>query len=175
MKTFKKCTVFIAFLFLSTTLFAQEITGDLTQIIKRKNSIDLTVGGTGLGISANYNRIIAVKTTYFTNISIGVGKLPAVQGTTLSQQITWNYGKKNDFFEIGMGGMLWLNYTSGGCASKGGNPYFLTPMMGWRRNFKNNMVFRLYLNPLIDLSEQEMFGRGTAVMPYGGLSLGYSF
>lgn len=54
--------------------FSQENNSDLSKTFKRMNSADITIGGTGLFIFANYSRVIAVKSNYFINASVGVGK-----------------------------------------------------------------------------------------------------
>ncbi len=63
--------------------FSQENNDDLNKTLKRKNSVDLAIDGTGLFLSTNYSRIIAVKSNYFVNVSVGIGTVPFIGGTSI--------------------------------------------------------------------------------------------
>jgi hypothetical protein len=69
---------------------AQEIDRDsaMTETLKLKNTIDITFGGSGLVISANYNRKLLVRPVYYLNASMGIGTVPASGGMVLPHQLT---------------------------------------------------------------------------------------
>jgi hypothetical protein len=91
-------------LLLSSMAFSQEISDDLSKHRIRKNSVDLTLGGSGLFISANYSRIIMVEPNYFLNASVGIGTVIMIGGVSIPHQLTFNFGKKSSFLELGLGG-----------------------------------------------------------------------
>ncbi|MCK5137059.1 MAG: hypothetical protein KAR19_14835 [Bacteroidales bacterium] len=165
----------IAFcLLLSPIVYSQENNGDLKKILERKNSVDLTIGGTGLFLSVNYSRILAVKSNYFINTSVGIGTVPFIGGISLPHQVTFNLGKKSSFLELGIGGNFWSGKSNSSGYTETINSYHISPIIGWRKNFKNNLVFRAYANPLIYLSG-EHFLENLSVTPFLGVSLGYAF
>ena len=105
MKKIRSFSVIIICLLLSSMVFSQENNNDLRKTLKRKNTVDITVGGTGLFLSANYSRIIAVKSDYFVAASAGIGTVPPIGGITLPHQFTFNLAKKRSFLELGASGI----------------------------------------------------------------------
>lgn len=159
-------------LFMSTMAFSQ-VNSDVTDNQKvRRNSVDLTLGGSGLFLSANYSRTILVKPSYFVNASAGVGTVIMIGGVSLPHQLTINFGKKSSFLEVGLGGTFWTGKSNSSGYTETVSSYYLSPIVGWRKNFKNNLFFRVYANPLIYVSGEKS---DYAVTPYAGISLGYSF
>ena len=160
-------------LLLSGVIYGQENSDNLRKSV-RKNNIDLTIGGMGLGVSVNYNRILLVKPNYFINASVGLGIVPSIDGITIPHQITYNIGKKNSFLEVGVGGSFWSGKSNESGYTETQNSYHISPIIGWRKHFRNNLIFRIYTNPLIHVSG-EYFIENYSIVPYLGVSLGYSF
>ena len=159
-------------LFMSTMAFSQ-VNSDVTDNQKvRKNSVDLTLGGSGLFLSANYSRTILVKPSYFVNASAGIGTVVMIGGVSVPHQLTFNFGKKSSFLELGLGGTFWTGKSNDSGYTETISSYYLSPIVGWRKNFDNNLVFRAYANPLIYISGAQS---EYAVTPFMGISLGYKF
>ena len=160
--------IIIVLMFISSVIFAQE-DNELN-----KNAVNITVGGIGLGLSANYSRVVVDKENYFVDASVGIGVLPAIGGVSIPHSVSYNLGKETNFLEIGLGGNYWTGKTNSSGYTESTYSYQLAPIIGWRRNFKNNLIFRAYASPLIHISG-EYFYDNQAVIPYLGLSLGYGF
>ena len=160
---------------LSLNSFSQENDTSPRNIENRKNNIDLTIGGTGVITSLNYNRIIKIKPKYFINYSIGFGIIPYSGGITLPHQLTSNFGAKNSFLELGIGGFYWTDKGYGeSYALERLHSYQLCPIIGWRKHFKSNLLLRTYACPFFSLVGEQLLG-GNSFSPYLGISLGYSF
>jgi hypothetical protein len=158
----------------STMAYGQKNDNDLRDLIQRKNSIDFSLGGTGLFAAANYNRIFSVKSNYFINASLGIGTVPFIGGLTFPHQVTLNLGKKSSFLELGIGGTYWHGKSNESGFTETVTSYQLSPVIGWRRQFDNHLIFRTYVNPLFRISG-EYFLEGYPVVPYLGISIGYGF
>ncbi len=170
-KTGKYSLVVIALL-LSSMAFSQKTPEGLSKQRERKNSVDLTIGGSGLFLSANYSRTIVAKQTYFMNASVGIGTVIMIGGISVPHQLTFNIGKRSSFLELGMGGTYWTGKSNESGYTETINSYYISPIVGWRKNFNNNLVFRVYANPLFYISgEQSEY----AVTPFMGICLGYNF
>ena len=164
----KEYSLLLLLLALSSSTFSQE------NIDLKKNAVDIAIGGNGLFISTNYSRIVLVKPNYFINTLVGIGTIPSVGGVTLPHQITFNIGKNSSYLELGIGGTFWSGKSNSSGYSETVTSYQLSPIIGWRKNFKNNLVFRAYANPLFHISG-EYFIEDYSVVPYAGVSLGYAF
>jgi hypothetical protein len=137
------------------------------------NTIDMTYGGSGLYVSANYSRKILEENDYFINASVGAGSFIGLGGLTLAQQVTFNYGRGNNYLEAGLGG----SYRSRVGNIRGMEDRFscsISPILGYRRDLVGGFVFRIYINPLIRVAGDYFYWEWP-VAPYSGLSLGYSF
>lgn len=154
-------------------LFSSSITcfGQSKPPIK-KNIIDITLGGTGIFASINYSRVLLAKENYFINTSLGIGTVAS--GATIPHQLTINLGKQSSFFETGIGGILWSGTDTSSSRINTKNSYNLSPILGWRKYTKSNLVFRIYANPIFNISGDLVYGNNK-VLPFGGISLGYSF
>ncbi len=128
------------FCFFSLLSFSQYSDDYLKRMVERRNIIDLEIAGTsasegvGIFLNLNYSRILLVKKRYFVNTTIGIGPLPFKKGIALPHQITLNFGKENDFLEIGIGGTYWR-----GNSESINNPgletsYQYYPYIGYRRH-----------------------------------------
>jgi hypothetical protein len=173
MKKNKIISLVSLYFLLTSMMYSQENTNSIRKL-ERKNSIDLTVGGTGLFASINYNRVLLIKSNYFINTSVGVGAVPVTGGITIPHQLTFNFGKKNSFIELGLGGTYWSGKSNASGYTETLYSYQLSPIIGWRKHFNNNLIFRVYANPLFHVSG-EYYIEDYPILPYLGLSLGYSF
>jgi hypothetical protein len=158
---------------LSSMAYTQENDNNLRKL-DRKNNIDLTIGGNGLFVSINYNRILLTRSNYFINTSVGIGTDLFSGGITIPHQVTFNIGKKNSFIELGIGGSYWSGKSNESGYTETLNSYQLSPIIGWRKHFSNNLIFRVYANPLFHISGV-YYIENYSVIPYLGVSLGYSF
>jgi hypothetical protein len=164
--------LFIA-LVIPSMVFSQKTADDLTTRNIRKNCIDVTVGGSGLFLSTNYSRVLTVQPGYFVNASVGVGTVIMMGGTSVPHQLTFNFGKKSSFLEVGFGGSFWTGKTDSSGFAEKTNSYNISPIIGWRKIFENNMNFRAYVNPLFNVSGEQI--TNNKFTPYAGISLGYTF
>jgi hypothetical protein len=162
------------FLVLSLMAFSQKNVNKLYKTEIRKNNVDITLGGTGIFISANYNRIVLYKSDYFINASVGIGTVPFAGGTTIPHQLSVNLGKQSSFIELGVGGTYWSGTSNSTGENETLSSYLLYPLIGWRKHFKSNLNFRIYANPLIHISG-EHFIEDYTIVPYLGISFGYRF
>ena len=154
---------------LSAMVYGQE-SNSLAENLERKNNIDITLGGTGLFTSINYNRIVMVKSNYFINAAVGIGVFPLVSAITFPHQITYNLGSKNSFIELGVGGTYMNSQSTIEGVNKTFSSYHLSPIVGWRKHFKKPFLFRVYANPLTNI-----LGKHDSTIAYLGISLGYRF
>lgn len=172
----KNHKLFLFILLFPYLAFSQESSNSISELLIRKNAVDLTFAGSGVFLSANYNRVLVAKPSFFVNGSIGIGVIPFDGGINLPQQLTINFGKKTSFLEIGIGGSFWIN-KSKPFLTVTKDSYKISPIIGWRKYFKNNLVFRIYAYPLVG----EYFVSDNATMtsyefkPSLGISLGYAF
>ena len=161
--------LFSVLLFISSVTFVQAQDRAIV-----KNSVDATIGGMGLGISVNYSRTIVVKEKYFVVASAGIGSIPSIGGYTIPHQVTFNLGSNGNYMELGLGGSYWNGKTNSSGYTETATSYNISPIIGWRKHFNNNLIFRIYANPLFHISG-EYFYENNAVVPYLGMSLGYGF
>lgn len=174
MKNIKVIGIIISCMLLSSLTYAQGCAGNLSETLQRKNAVDVTLGGTGLAISVNYNKIILVKPNYFVSAAVGIGSVPSVGGLTVPHQLTFNFGKNSNFLEVGLGGTFWSGESNASGYTETLNSYQISPIIGYRKYLKNNFVIRVYANPLIHISG-EYYIEDYSIIPYLGLSLGYTF
>ena len=172
MRKFRNYSLLVFGLLLSSIVLSQETTNDLNKHRLRKNSIDLTLGGSGLFLSANYTRTIIVKPNYFVSASVGIGTVIMIGGVSVPHQLSFNIGKKSSFLELGLGGTYWTGKSNESGYTETISSYFLSPVVGWRKNFNNNLVFRVYANPLFYISGEQS---DYAITPFMGISLAYNF
>ena len=65
MKRIISYSLFVICLLLSSMVFSQENNDDLSETLKRKNIVDVTIGGSGLLLYTNYSMVITEKSNYF--------------------------------------------------------------------------------------------------------------
>jgi len=174
MKGIKALSLIFFWLTVSSTSYSQISDNDLKNTISRKNIIDITLAGQGGFLSANYSRILMVNQKFFLIASAGMGVIPFYAGFSVPHQLTFNIGKKSSFLEVGLGGTYMRGKTDSSGYTETTTSYLLSPIVGWRKNFDSNLVFRVYANPLIDVSGGTIY-EDMAIVPFLGISLGYSF
>lgn len=165
--------VLLALLFVSIMVSAQK-KPDIRRIDNKMNRVDATLGGNGLLLSVNYSRIISVRSNYFTEAGAGLGFFAFASGLTLPHHFSFNFGRKSSFFEAGLGGVYWSGKTDASGYEERSDSYQISPIIGWRKHYKNSMVLRVFASPLFHISG-EYFYEDYAVVPYGGISFGYRF
>ena len=170
---FKYCILTVCML-LPGPGFSQDRDSALVAALKCKNTVDITFGGSGLVISANYRRKLLIRSLCYINLSVGAGTVPASGGLTLPHQLSLNLGKKSGFLELGVAGTYWVgtSYSSGFAEKK--YAYQFSPLAGYRRHFFNRLVIRGYVNPLFHIAG-EYYLEDYRIIPYAGVSIGHSF
>jgi hypothetical protein len=140
----------------------------------RMNVVDITLGGTGMFVSVNYSRKHYIQRDFFLNVSAGAGSYPGIGGISLPHQLTLNYGKSMNYFEAGVGGSYWRGISFSSGIIDNISSYNISPVAGYRRDLYNDFVFRVYVNPLFYIAGDYLY-QDKSVLPYAGISLGYSF
>ncbi len=127
-------------------------------------------------MSVNYGKVLDQHEDYFITGVAGIGMFPPLGGTgviwTLPHQITISIGKNIHFVEIGTGGSYATGKTNASGYTESFYSYNLSPILGYRLQLRNGVVFRAYLSPIVHLSG-EFILEDYKVLPYLGLSLGY--
>jgi len=140
------------------------------------NHILFDLGGNGLFMSVNYGRVVNQYDGYLITGIAGIGMFPPLGGTgaiwTAPHQLTLNLGRSIQFMEIGIGGTYATGKTNASGYTEASYSYNLSPILGYRLQFKNKMVFRAYLSPIVHLWGEFLL-EDYRVLPYLGLSLGY--
>lgn len=165
----KKNLISILLLVFSLSAFSQQESSN-----KKMNSIDLSLGGIGIGASVNYSRVIVSNPSNFLNASLGVGFLPFTGGFTLPHGLSYNLGKSSSFLELGLHGVYWTGEDNSNVKMESKSSYMISPLIGWKKEFNNHLVFRVYANSFVHVSGEYFIEKYT-VVPYLGLSLGYKF
>ena len=140
----------------------------------KKNSVEFLAGGTGLFMSLNYSRTLQEKEAYFTTVMLGAGTVPMIGGITLPHEVNFNIGKKSGFLILGLGGSYWTGKSNASGFTETIYSYNVSPIIGWRKHFGNSMLFKAYINPMVRISGEYFIGNN-AVLPFGGIGIGYRF
>ena len=159
---------------LPATGHAQDRDSALTESLQNKNTIDITFAGSGLVISANYSRKLLTTPAYYLNASIGAGTVPLSGGLTFPHQLSFNLGRRSSFLELGISGTYWTGTSNSSGYTERIYSYQISPLVGYRKHFFNNLIFRAYANPLFHISG-EYYLENYKIIPYLGLSIGHSF
>lgn len=162
------CALFIA----ANNTFGQDST-----TIRARQAVYLELGGTGQGISLNYDRLFRQIGRWKYGARVGVGFSSGEFRPIPVGEIYALKGKRGKYLELGFGVSYILPVTSQYTADstlvtfKGGNQLWLIPRIGYRRqrNGKGN-VFRVGITPAFILQS----GR-VRIYPYPGISFGQSF
>ncbi len=169
----KQLTLFLLLLW-TISLVAQKIDFTKAQAVQQKNNVSLTLGGNGLFLSASYDRIISVKPGFFVDASAGIGIIPGVAGPVIPHQVIFNLGKKSSFLELGLGGTYEWHKTDASGFTETESSYHLSPIVGWKKIFKSHLLLCIYANPMIHIFGVYIY-ENRGILPYGGISFGYSF
>jgi len=170
----KKTVLFFFVLLLTLPVLAQKKDFTRAEALQRKNSVALTLGGNGLFLSVSYGRILVVKSDYFVEASVGMGVFPDIAGANIPHQIIINKGKRTSFLMFGVGGTYEWHKTDASGFTKSVSSYNLVPIIGWKKLFRSHLLFTIYASPLIHISGINLY-LGYGVIPYAGMSLGYTF
>ncbi len=173
----RKYFITILVILLSLPVLAQKKDFSRAEALQRRNNVTLTLGGNGLFLSVSYDRILVVKSNYFVDISAGIGIFPGIAGGNIPHQIVINKGKRTSFFMIGLGGTYEWHKTDESGFTKSVNSYNLVPIIGWKKFFGSHLLFSIYASPLIHISGINLYGGGYGygVIPYAGVSFGFTF
>ena len=170
----KKYLVLFFVLILVLPVMAQKKDFTRHEALQRKNSFVLTLGGNGIFLSLSYDRILAAKPHYFVDANVGLGFIPMVSGTSFSQQVIFNLGKKTGFLMLGLGGTCEWDKTDASGFTKTETSYNLSPVIGWKKIFRSHLMFQVYASPMIHISGTYLI-QDWPVAPFGGIGLGYTF
>lgn len=143
---------------------------------KNKNSLQLDLGGHGLGYSVNYERIIFNGERFKTTAQVGIAYYPPVTGlieTWVPALFNQIYTFNKHHVEVGLG-MVFTN--SFDYIEVNGNraferrQNFLASRVGYRyQKPDGRFLFRASFTPLAERWDRTYF------YPLGGVSLGWSF
>jgi hypothetical protein len=168
----KKISLTAATLLLALNIFAQ--TNSKNEFTVPKNSVSVNMGLMFLAPSVEYGRILIQKEKWFLNGSAGIGTIAVAGGVTVPHQLTFNFGKRSSFFEVGAGGIFWNGTTDASGFTERESSYNIGPVLGWRKYCKRKFFFRLYMNPLVLTPISNDFS-DVLYFLNTGFSFGYSF
>ena len=165
---FITCVLFIA----KQTTFGQDSTK-----INAKQAIYFELGGTGIGISLNYDRLFRQTAKWKYGARVGVGINSGEFRPIPLGEIYALKGKRGKYLELGFGVSYLFPTKSQYTADttlvtfRGGDQLWLIPRIGYRRqrNKKGN-VFRAGITPVFILQSGRF-----RFYPYPGFSFGQSF
>jgi hypothetical protein len=160
------------FLIISITTYAQKETEKVFTV--PKNSVYINLNMPFLAPSVEYGRVLHSSTKGFLNGSAGIGSIAVAGGLTVPHQLTFNFGKRSSFFEVGVGGVFWNGTTDSSGFTERESSYNLGPVLGWRKYCKKHFFVRIYMNPLI-LSPLSNDFEDVFYILNTGFSFGYSF
>ncbi len=146
----------------------------MTEALKCMNTLEIGFGGSGLVISASYQRKLLVRPKYYMNTSIGAGTVPLSGGIVIPHQFSLNLGQRESYFELGAAGSYWTGLSNASGFTERLYSYQLSPLIGYRRQFFNKLVFRIYANPLFHIAGEYYLENWTFI-PYLGISMGRAF
>jgi len=159
-----KRLVILILLFSVYFAYAQQDTtvSESSYFSKRKgNEIDIGLGGNGLILSLNYDRLLFQGKNYFTDLRIGASYFIFGYGMPVSFSV--NFGRKH-YIELGAGALF-----GHACFFGCGNFYIVYPMLGYRfQKPDGGITFRVYGLILANFVDK-------IYNPYAGISIGYAF
>jgi hypothetical protein len=138
------------------------------------NSVSLNMGLMFLAPSVEYGRIILKKDKWFLNGAAGIGTIAVAGGIAVPHQLTFNFGKRSGFFEVGAAGIFWNGKTDSSGFTERESSYNIGPILGWRKYCKRKFFFRIYMNPLVLSPVSNDFSDVLYILNTG-VSFGYSF
>ena len=143
-----KKILLLLLLFTAIYAFAQNL--DESTNSRPLNIVSLNVFGDASAISFNYEKLFLIKENFIISSKLGLGineefklclwESPCIRKTytTIPHHITGNIGKKQHFFEFGLGGTALL--------ASNDNNYVMYPTIGYRiiPLRKNRLNFRIF-------------------------------
>jgi hypothetical protein len=145
-----KTIIFIVVFAIPASFLPAQNIKDTTNLRPSK-ILSLSILGDASLISFNFEKLYFINPNYFISGKLGLGYneefqiclfgpcQPPEKFVTIPHHITWNFGKKKHFFELGLGGTFIIGNTS--------QPYLFYPIVGYRIHpLKFNKVnFRLFV------------------------------
>jgi len=168
----KETFITTLFLMISITVYSQEKTN--SDFTVPKNSVYLNLNMPFFAPSVEYGRVIHSGFKGFLDGSAGIGSISFAGGVTVPHKLCFNFGEKDSFIEVGIGGVYWNGTTSSSDYTEREGSYNIGPVIGWRKYTMKNFIFRIYMNPLI-LPPQSDDYKDTYYILNTGFSFGYSF
>ena len=172
MKTIKFLTLIAISLLVTTSIFSQEETQKKFSVPKNSTYINLNMPF--FAPSIEYGRVLHSGTKGFLDASAGIGSISFAGGVTVPHKLSYNFGKKSSFLEVGVGSVYWNGTTNASGYTERESSYNLGPVLGWRKYTKKHFFFRIYMNPLI-LSPISNDFEDIFYILNTGFSFGYSF
>lgn len=165
---------FIVCLIAARLLPAQELDPEIYQNDApkiRRNTIYGELLGSGFLFSLSYEHEMFRDQNFRLNARLGVGTAIFVNAVPLIG-INGLLGKRENFFEVGMNTIR--TYAFG---IMGGESTFLlaNPVLGYRYVGEKGLVFRASFTPFFSLFDPEDWVSDDFFLPFGGISVGYSF
>lgn len=145
-------------------------------------SVSFGFGGEGLLISLSLDLRLIKVNDFFLSSRVGVGT--QLFGSNHPHSLSVNYGKKNLFFELGMGRNIAYTRTIGVLSpSVTRRDEWIYAIAGLKyQHLKGRSEFRFYFNPMFDIGKLERNSYGDSlifgskkVMFYMGISWGVMF
>jgi hypothetical protein len=158
----KKLFLFFLTIIAVTTLQAQ--TGKSAEHPASKSVYAELLGG-GIGFSANFDSRFIAQNGF--GYRAGLGVVPLKGNTVITIPIGLNdlFGHGPSFFEVEVTGTI-LTKTSGTFNGKTVSPVFIYPHVGYRYSKPSkSFLGRIYAGPMF---------YGSNIIPFAGLSLGYT-
>ena len=132
-------------------------------IITKKNTLFIEMGGKSIWYSFNYDRYFFLIDKFKISASLGYSFLNA-KNQAIIPQLALLYGKKNWNTELGFGYTI-QKYNN----PKSGFPSYSLSLGMRYQPMKGGLFFRAAITPLFGLNLP------ISVLPWAGLSLGYTF
>ena len=165
----------------STISYSQIINDSLSEkkLFERKANVNaIGLLGGGIFISGVYDRIIYEKSDQFVSIHLGIGF--ALSGASFPHGLSINFGKRNNYFEMGIEGtyltsldLSRFSLGEGSHLNEYGS-YNIFPNIGYRyQAFDGGSMFKIYGGAFIPLISSTPEGKFVA--PWIGFQLGICY
>jgi len=168
--------IFILLILFSGNLYSGSLTVKEGLKLTSNNNVYLSFFGDGNPVALNYERIFGIKKGSFLTFKTGISYHPDMTGAyihtslefdrpdetgpIITYHLTYNYGKKYTFFEIGLGTSVYLLEDNDG--------YIVYPILGLRKQSSNGS-FRVFTHPFSLIDDNVDW-----ICPVG-ISFGFSF
>lgn len=141
--------------------------------------ISLEGGGSGLVASVNVGKPIIMHHSFRLNFQWGLGMSSEIVGSdppvNIPAQLTCNFGRKNSFFEVGVGSSLVLGSKLGKEINEpASSELYLSPVIGFRHETRKWFA-RFYACPLFHVSGDDLYDDLTSDFVNVGVGIGRVF